>query len=246
MSGRKMSFVSRYKRRFSRLIAGLQVSPLAHEVRRKGLTYLSNRKLLNLEKCLTQLNSEGIHGDVLEFGVALGGSGILLAKQLGPGRRYFGFDVFGMIPPPNPKVDGQDSISRYGEIASGNSKGIAGKSYYGYEKNLLDKVKKEFEAFGLIDPQHFFFVKGLFESAWPKIAPEIEAVALIHIDCDWHDAVAYCLENASGKVSIGGVLVVDDYNDYAGAKKAVDEFLKTSNNFRIHKKSENLILKKIA
>jgi O-methyltransferase len=240
-----MGFVLRNKRRFSRLVAALQVSSLAREVRRNGLTYLSYRKLLNLERCLAELKSRDVDGDVLEFGVALGGSGILMAKQLGPGRKYFGFDVFGMIPPPNPQVDGQDSMSRYRDIASGNSKGLAGKSYYGYEKNLLDKVRREFESYGLIEPMQVRFIKGLFEDAWPKSAPEIKRVALVHIDCDWHDAVAYCLKSTSEIVVIGGFIVLDDYNDYAGAKKAVDAFLETSSNFIIHRKSDNLVLKRI-
>ena len=84
---------------------------------------------------------------------------------MGENRRYFGFDVFGMIPPPNPAEDSQDSIDRYDEIASGNSKGIAGRSYYGYEKDLLDKVRSEFSFYGLLNGEKVQFVKGLFRGS---------------------------------------------------------------------------------
>ena len=51
----------------------------------------------------------------------------------------FVYDVFGMIPPPTDN-DGEDVQQRYNEIVGGNSKGIKGKSYYGYEDDLYGKV----------------------------------------------------------------------------------------------------------
>jgi O-methyltransferase len=138
-------------RKVSRQFAGYQLSEVAHQVRSEGLTYLSTRRLLNIENCMKQVNANRIKGDILEFGVALGGSGILLSKYSGPARRYMGFDVFGMIPEPNQSVDGEDSLQRYEVIASGKSKGIRGDSYYGYEKNLFDKVRKSFDTYGLAD-----------------------------------------------------------------------------------------------
>ncbi len=229
-------------RRISRWLAGRQVSPLVREIKQDGLTYLSNRKLLNIERCLSDLNAKGIAGDILEFGVALGGSGIILARQMGDKRRYYGFDVFGMIPPPNSNVDSIGSLKRYEEIISGKSKGIAGKPYYGYEKNLLDKVRLAFHTYGLENGEQIRLVEGLFEETWPIVANGITGVALIHIDCDWHDPVAFCLQSSTDKLATGGYIVVDDYYDYEGARKAVDEFLERNNQFAIAKNSENLII----
>jgi hypothetical protein len=47
-----------------------------------------------------------ITGNFLEFGIALGGSAICLASEIGDGRRFLGFDVFGTIPPPSER-DGE-------------------------------------------------------------------------------------------------------------------------------------------
>jgi O-methyltransferase len=67
---------------------------------------------------------------------------------------------------------------------------------------------------------------------------------VVHIDCDWHDPVKYCLEVAEKKLQIGGFAIVDDYNDYEGAHKAVKDFLARAQGFKILKNSENLVLKR--
>src|SRR5262245_22686480 len=71
----------------------------ASKVRRQKLTYLSSEKLASLGNLAKSLDNAEVPGDFVEFGVALGGSGICLTKATKRNRRYFGFDVFGMIPP---------------------------------------------------------------------------------------------------------------------------------------------------
>ncbi len=50
-------------------------------VLRERLTYLSPVKLRRLERELRRISDESIPGDLVEFGVALGGSAIILAKS---------------------------------------------------------------------------------------------------------------------------------------------------------------------
>src|SRR5260221_1974130 len=71
------------------------------------LTYLSPEKLGRIEKSLRRvLLNNNVSGDVLEFGVALGGSAIVLAGIAGLAhRRFYGFDVFEMIPAPTSVKD---------------------------------------------------------------------------------------------------------------------------------------------
>jgi asparagine synthase (glutamine-hydrolysing) len=47
----------------------------------------------------------------------------------------------------------------------------------------------------------------------------------LHVDGDWYESVKVCLESLYDKVSPGGVIQFDDYAHWAGARKAVDEFL---------------------
>jgi asparagine synthase (glutamine-hydrolysing) len=48
---------------------------------------------------------------------------------------------------------------------------------------------------------------------------------LAHIDCDWYDPVSYCLRSIAPKISVGGIVLIDDFYDYGGCRTAVDEFL---------------------
>lgn len=188
------------------------------------------------------VEKERIPGDILEFGVALGGSAIVLAAHAREGRRFHGFDVFGMIPPPTSEKDDQKSKERYETIASGQSVGIGGDAYYGYKDNLFEEVKASFARHGRpVDGDAVQLHKGLFEETWPRIS--IDEIAFAHIDCDWYDPVVYCLTAVADKLSVGGVLLIDDYNDYGGARTAVDEFLARRPDFSLEP-GANPILRK--
>jgi asparagine synthase (glutamine-hydrolysing) len=180
----------------------------ASEVKKKNLTYLSDDKLRSMNSCITFIKRNGVPGDFLEFGIALGGSGICIASELDADRRFI-VDVFGMIPPPSEK-DGAGPNDRYEIIKSGGSTGIGGDRYYGYIDNLRDVVIKNFEEFGLrVDGRRIALVQGLYEVTLPK-QPEM-TIAFAHIDCDWYEPVKVCLEYIVPCLSPGGIIILDDY-----------------------------------
>jgi asparagine synthase (glutamine-hydrolysing) len=45
------------------------------------------------------------------------------------------------------------------------------------------------------------------------------------VDVDWYSPVKTCLKHIVPQISPGGMLVLDDYQDWGGCRKAVDEFL---------------------
>jgi O-methyltransferase len=201
----------------------LILSPVAREVLRQRLTYLSPRKLHTLERSLREVDERDVPGDFIECGVALGGSAIVMASQLSLGRRFDGYDVFGMIPPPSERDD-EWAHQRYAVIRGGGSKGIQGKPYYGYLENLYAQVLDHFRGFGFEpDGRSIKLHRGLFEDTL-QLSPG-RAVAVAHIDCDWHDPVVFCLEAIYARLSPGGIIILDDYNDYGGCRTAADAFL---------------------
>ncbi|HEY4343982.1 MAG TPA: TylF/MycF/NovP-related O-methyltransferase [Parvibaculum sp.] len=217
-----------------------QLTETAQAVREARLTYLSPPKLRNLERYLEQIEVDGIEGDCVEFGVALGGSAILISKLMGPDRSFTGFDLFGTIPPPSAR-DAEESHARYEVIASGQSAGIGGDRYYGYEDNLHDKVKGHFRAFGLAaDGPHVELVKGLFADTVSFDAKK--KIAFAHIDCDWYDPVELCLEKTYERLSPGGVVILDDYNDYGGCRVATEAFLQRHGDMQLVDDSYNAVL----
>jgi O-methyltransferase len=205
-------------------------SPTSLKVVRDKLTYLNFEKLDRIDEACRR--TSGVEGDILEFGVALGGSGILMAKYAATPKRFVGFDVFGQIPPPTSDKDDEKSRSRYDIIQSGQSKGIRGAEYYGYRDDLLEQVSNSFAQYGVpVDGQRVILHQGLFEDTLPTT--NIQKVSLAHIDCDWYDPVALCLSFCADRLSSGGIIVIDDYHDYGGCRTAVDEFLGQRKDFRL-------------
>lgn len=203
-----------------RVAAELKRRRTVRRVRRERLTYLGRDALGDLWDRVTELEQEARRGVVIETGCALGGSAIVLAKAKRRARQMYVYDVFGMIPPPSDS-DGPDVQARYEAIASGRSAGIGGDRYYGYEDDLLGSVRSSFERFGLpVERANVHLVKGRYEDTLRVDEP----VALAHVDCDWYESVHVCLDRIWPRLAEGGVLVVDDYDEWSGCRLAVDEY----------------------
>ncbi|KXF75754.1 hypothetical protein ATN84_17440 [Paramesorhizobium deserti] len=238
-----MPYLSSVVWRMRHMLETSRLSATARSVRRDRLTYLSPWKLRRLERALKDVLKENVPGDIAEFGIALGGSAIILSEQAGQrGRRFHGFDVFGMIPPPKSEKDGRKAADRYKTIASGASKGIGGDIYYGYRDNLYDEVCRSFMKYGLaVDGSMVSLHEGLFENTLP--AAGLEKVAFAHIDCDWYDPVTYCLNSLADRISPRGIILIDDYHDYGGCRTATDEFLQVRPDFAFED-GTNVILRR--
>ncbi len=212
------------------LLDRLRRRRLVGEVRRERLTYLERPALEDLWDRVREIERTGRPGMLLEAGCALGGSSLVMAGAKSPSRPMEVYDVFGMIPPPS-EADGSQVRERYDEIAGGESEGIDGDRYYGYEDDLLGRVTSTFDRYGMpVDQNDVRLVKGLYEDTLRPEGP----VALAHIDCDWYESVKVCLDRIVPRVVPGGVLVIDDYGSWAGAKRAVDEYFDGRDDFSFH------------
>jgi O-methyltransferase len=221
----------RIRKRVMSTLDRLRLPAIAREVKRRHLTYLSDAKFLSLHEVIRDIERNGVPGDFVEFGIALGGSAVFLASECHDGRRFHGYDVFGMIPPPGQQDDAK-SKARYGVISSGQSKGLGGEVYYGYQDNLLSRVSETFASFGMpVDNRKIALHPGLFENT-VKFAPG-DQVALAHLDCDWYEPVKVCLERTCAVLCPGGFMILDDYNDYDGCRKAADEFVAAYPKFKL-------------
>jgi asparagine synthase (glutamine-hydrolysing) len=189
-------------------------------VRSRRLTYLSQRKLNALAEQALRIEKQEIQGAILEAGCAMGGSAILFASAKAPTRPLRVYDVFGMIPPPTPE-DGADVHARYEEIRAGRAKGLGGDVYYGYRDDLYKAVRDAFAALGYPVEAHWVeLIKGLVQDTLVVDGP----VALAHIDVDWYDPVMTCLERIVPHLPIGGSVILDDYQDWSGCRKATDDY----------------------
>lgn len=159
-------------------------------------------------------------------------------------RAYHGFDVFDMIPPPNPDRDDEMSLRRYAVIASGAAVDHGPNRYYGYREDLIGDIRALLARFGRPeDGRRVLLHKGLFEETVPH---HLSArIAFAHVDCDWYDPVKFCLEAVAPRLSPGGLIVVDDYPEFGGCKDATEEFLKAHpDDFRATMR-ERLVIERI-
>lgn len=199
------------------------VKDLIARIREKKLTYLTDKKLLSLSGACQDIEKRNLDGLFLEAGCALGGSSILMASIKSAQRPLLIYDVFGMIPPPT-DMDTQDVHDRYKTISEGKSTGIDGERYYGYEANLYEIVLSNFRDFDIdCEKQNVQLIKGLLQETMTINQP----VAFAHIDVDWYEPVMTCLTRIFPHLIVGGSIILDDYHDWGGCRKAADEYLQT-------------------
>ena len=227
-----MSALSNKQDEIRRAIQSSRAPGVARAVVDRRLTYLTWRRLQSLERACREIGE--VPGDVVECGVGLGGSGVVLACLTR--RPYHGYDVFGMAPPPGAS-DALDAHARYRQLARGRGQGPGGDPYFGYRRDLLGAVEATFESFGVRDARLY---QGHFADTLRPQAP----VALAHVDCEWHDSVALALERLEPWLGPGAIVVVDDYFAFSGVRVATDAFLAAHPDFEPLRAPEHLVLRR--
>lgn len=174
----------------------------------KPITMVSYARLRGLNDATNYIVKNSISGDFVECGVARGGSAALIGltlQKMHATRILWLFDTFQGLPKPS-KDDPDYKIANL---------------YTGTCVASMEEVRNSLQSLGVSDNVHL--VPGLFQDTVPR-AP-IESISLLHLDGDWYESVKVCLESLYDKVSPGGVIQFDDYGHWAGARRAVDEFM---------------------
>ncbi|MBS2038644.1 class I SAM-dependent methyltransferase [bacterium] len=180
----------------------------------QAYTLIDQVGLDNIQRCLQQVVSANVPGDLIECGVWRGGSCIFmrgLLRALGERKRQVWVaDSFEGLPQPDPEQSPFDAISH--EFL----KEIGGLSC------SQEEVRENFRRFDLLDRQ-VRFLPGWFSDTL-KEAP-IEKLALIRLDADYYESTRDALEALYPKLSVGGFIIIDDYGSAGlGARQAVDDF----------------------
>ena len=87
-------------------------------------------------------------------------------------------------------------------------------------RRSVDRVRAAVESTGY-PRERIHLVPGMVEDTLPAEAPE--QVALLRLDTDWYASTKHELEQLYPRLTPGGVLIVNDYGHYEGARRAVDE-----------------------
>ena len=173
---------------------------------------IGQRRMENLQMCVTDVLRRGVPGDLIETGVWRGGSVIfmraILAAYGDAARKVWVADSFEGLPPPDPRYAAD-----------------AGDVFHGFEVLAvsLEQVKANFARYSLLD-ERVQFLKGWFKDTLAT-AP-IGPLAVARLDGDMYESTMDALRPLYPKLSVGGYLIVDDYGTVPGCKQAVDEYRK--------------------
>ena len=162
-----------------------------------------------------------IPGDYVECGVWRGGSSMLAALAFDAAgdaaRGMWLYDTFeGMSEPTErdrafhssaPVAQEWERLKEEGSIVLARAS--------------LEDVRGNVQQVGL-PPERFNYVVGKVEDTLPAHAPE--RISLVRLDTDWYDSTRHELEHLWPRLVPGGVLIIDDYGHWAGAREAVDEY----------------------
>jgi O-methyltransferase len=173
------------------------------------------------------LVARGIEGAFVECGVWRGGSVLAMIATLqalgAPPRDIWLYDTFeGMTEPTEADVSELDpppletwrAAQARGERPWGE---LFGADVYGEEQ-----VRDTLLATGY-PAQRLHFVRGPVEETLPAHRPGGE-LALLRLDTDWYESTRHELVHLYPALAHGGLLIIDDYGHFQGARAAVDEY----------------------
>ncbi len=188
-----------------------------------GLTMTSVERVVALTSAVRHIVKRQIEGAMVECGVWRGGSmmavALALQQELQGDRELYLYDTYEGMPPPSEADNDNNGRSAESILASADRL-----TSHCWAYSRIEEVQNNIHRTGY-EPSRIHFVKGLVEETIPSVAPD--KIALLRLDTDWYSSTKHELAHLYPRLSVGGVLIIDDYGHWTGAKKAVDEFFST-------------------
>ena len=159
-----------------------------------------------------------IPGAIVECGVWRGGMMMLAAligEEVGERRDLWLYDTFAGVTEPTIEDGFEVNRTYHYWKSKGDAWGFGGS---------MGKVSKNMGKTGY--QGWVGYVKGDVLETIPKSVPN--EIAALRIDVDLYRPTKHCLEHLYPLLSVGGVLVLDDYGCFDGARQAVDDYIEKS------------------
>ena len=182
-------------------------------------TMTSPERMQALVDSVRYLERHQIDGAFVECGVWRGGSMMAAALALSgnTNRELYLFDTFDGLPPPGDLDVDFNGVSA-AELTANDPSRVGPITAVAH----LDEVRRNMTSTGYPDSQ-VHYIEGMVEDTIPELAPE--QIALLRLDTDWYESTRHELLHLFPRVVSGGVLIVDDYGHWKGARQAVDDYL---------------------
>jgi hypothetical protein len=187
-------------------------------------TYTSPERIYALCNAIRYIVNNQIAGDIVECGVWKGGSmmaAMLTLIDLGKtDQNIYLYDTFEGMTEPSDKdisIEGKSALNVFIDKRAHEEKWVY---------SSLNEVKNSVYSTGY-DQEKIHFIKGKVEDTLPEFAPE--CISLLRLDTDWYKSTRHELIHLFSRISKGGVIIIDDYGHWKGAREAVDEYIRENN-----------------
>jgi len=175
-----------------------------------GDTMTGWARLDNVRDLVIDVIKNGIEGDYIEAGAWRGGSSMFARAVLyaygESNRKSFVCDSFQGLPAGDRMLDKEDK----------------GWDQVAYLEVAAEIVLQNFQKYSLLDP-NVIFAKGFFNETMPALSKRIDKLSVMRLDGDMYESTVDVLYNLYDKLSIGGYVIMDDWNGYP-SKTACDDF----------------------
>jgi hypothetical protein len=170
---------------------------------------------------MRQIAHKKVDGDIVECGVWQGGNLVLcglLAKQQGAARRIWGYDTFAGMSEPTEA----DVAIRNPEPIMARWRSLQKQTHNDWDFAPIEDVERNFR--NEVGTDNLTLIKGKVEDTLSRPETLPDKIAILRLDTDWYESTKKELDVLYPRLQKGGVLIIDDYGHWAGAKKAVDEY----------------------
>lgn len=182
----------------------------------KPYSMTSPERISELFDSLEEIRLNNIQGDLIECGVWKGGNILGIMEYLDfhkMDRDIWLYDTFtGMTEPSQYDVD----INNYKALDIWQYEVVKCFSPLEEVTQILSKSNYPFERLNIVVGDICITLKN------KRNIPE--KIALLRLDTDWYESTKIELEVLYPNLVEGGILIIDDYGHWSGAKKATDEF----------------------
>lgn len=188
-------------------------------VRSRPYTLTSFERMASLSSAIEHISAKSIPGDIVECGVWRGGSMMVAALTLldvgDKSRNLYLYDTYEGMSTPTEIDKSHDGVSAQTQLNGDPDMTDVGCLA------VLDDVRKNLHSTGY-PLERIHFIQGKVEDTIPSHLPQ--QIALLRLDTDWYESTRHELEQLYPLLSPGGILIIDDYGHWEGARKAVDEY----------------------
>ena len=197
---------------------------IIHYVRSNELSMCTTLNLQQTAVAVKYIAMNNIPGDFVECGVFRGGNAIIAAKIFEihkSEKKVYLFDTFtGMAEPTVHDIKTSSKSPALNKYLLQKRE-----NYIDWAYASIEEVKENFQKIKLLN-NNVVFIKGKVEDTLDQESNIPQAISFLRLDTDWYESTKKELEKLYAKLVPGGILVVDDYGSFDGARKAFDEYFK--------------------